>query len=222
MENWYPARGLDWAVSLLFPAKCLCCWERVPPDRLFCRECAEKLPEEPRRRLIRLDSGLEVPVLAPMEYEGGYRESMLQYKFRGCKIIGPRMGMLMAGLIEGLPELKWTLTYVPLSPEGFRRRGYDQSLLLARQIGRQRGIEVKRLLEKVKKTKTQHDLGLEERLTNLSGAYRASEEAAGRNILLVDDIVTSGSTLRECASALFKAGANLVCCLCAAESKFRK
>ncbi len=221
MENRYPAKGTDWLKALLFPPKCLGCPERVPPDRLFCRECAKGFPREPGRRLIRLGNGLDVPVLTPMDYEGGYRESMLLYKFRGCKIMGPRMGMLMAGLVDGLPGLDWTVTYVPLSPEGLKRRGYDQSRLLALQVGRQRGYEVKRLLEKVKKTKTQHDLGFEERLTNLLGAYRASKEAAGRNILLIDDIVTSGSTLKECASALFSEGARSVCCLCAAGRAYK-
>lgn len=219
MKNEFPADGWDWLRAVLFPPKCLCCEERVPPDRLFCRSCANKLPDEPNSRLIHLDNGWDVPVLAPLSYEGGYRETMLLYKFAGYRILALRIGILIADLVKGLPERNWVVTYVPLSPEGLRDRGYDQSELLAWQVARHNGLEVQRLLEKVKKTKTQHDLGLEERLTNLLGAYRASERAKGKDILLVDDIVTSGSTLKECASVLHRAGARSICCLCAAGSR---
>ncbi len=219
MKNEFPASGRDWIRALFFPPKCLCCKERVPPDRLFCRSCAKKLPEEPNRRVITLDNGQDMTVLAPFAYEGGYRETMLLYKFAGCRVMALRIGAAMAGLVGELPERSWTVTYVPLSPEGLRNRGYDQSHLLALQVARHNGFEVQRLLEKVKKTRTQHELGLEERLTNLLGAYRASEQAKGKDLILVDDIVTSGSTLKECAGALYEAGAGLVCCLCAAGSR---
>lgn len=219
MINEFPASGWDWLKAMFFPPRCLCCGNRVPPDRLFCRSCEDKLPEEPKRRLIPLGNGWEVPVLAPLSYEGGYRESLLLYKFEGYRVMALRIGMLMAGLVKELPERDWVVTYVPLSPEGLKDRGYDQSELLAWQVARHNGLEVLRLLEKVKKTRTQHELDLEERLTNLLGAYRASDRAAGKDILLVDDIVTSGATLKECASVLGEAGARSVCCLCAAGSK---
>lgn len=222
MENEFPARGWDWLRGLFFPPRCLCCEERVPPDRLFCPACAKKLPGEPYSRLITLDGGREVEVLSPFRYEGGYRETMLLYKFGGFKVLALRIGLPLAGLVKELPEYSWTVAYVPLSPEGLRDRGYDQSELLAWQVARHNGLETQRLLEKVKKTKTQHDLGLEERRTNLLGAYRASELAKGKDIILVDDIVTSGSTLKECASALYEAGARHVCCLCAAGSRIEQ
>ncbi len=219
MKNEFPANCWDWLRALFFPPKCLCCEERVPPDRLFCPLCAGKLPEEPNRRILRLNNGREAPVLAPFTYEGGYRETMLLYKFGGYRVIALRLGVPMAGLVRELPKWDWLVSYVPLSPEGLKDRGYDQSELLAWQVARHNGLEVLRLLEKVKKTKVQHDLGLEERKKNLLGAYRASELARARDILLVDDIVTSGSTLKECASVLYGAGARSVCCLCAAVSK---
>lgn len=222
MENRFPARGRDWLKAFFFPPKCLCCERRAPPDRLLCRRCEESLPDGPNRRIIRLDKGREMTVLAPLTYEGGYRETMLLYKFGGCRSMAPRIGALMAGLLEELPKRRWVLSFVPLSPEGLKDRGYDQSELLARQVAGYRGLEVQRLLEKVKKTKTQHDLGLEERLTNLLGAYRASERARGEDILLVDDIVTSGSTLKECATVLYGAGARSVYCLCAAGSSVER
>lgn len=219
MKNQFPASGMDWLRAIFFPPKCLCCERRVPPDRLLCRACEDNLPDEPPRRIIRLDGGREAPVLAPLRYEGGYRETLLLYKFEGYRVMALRIGALMAGLVKELPERRWTVTYVPLSREGLRDRGYDQSELLAWQVARHNGLRVRRLLEKVKKTRTQHDLGLEDRRTNLIGAYRASKSAAGRDILLVDDIVTSGSTLKECAEELYRAGARSVYCICAAESK---
>lgn len=218
MENRFPAEGMDWVRAMLFPPKCLCCDRRIPPDRLLCRACWEKLTGEPVRRAIELEDGRELPVLAPLRYEGGYRETMLLYKFEGYKVMALRIGAPMAELAKELPVRSWTVTFVPLGREGLLDRGYDQSELLAWQVARHNGFRVKRLLEKVKKTRTQHELGLEERKTNLLGAYRASKKAAGRDILLVDDIVTSGSTLKECAGTLYGAGARSVCCICAADS----
>lgn len=218
VENRYPAKPWDWFKGVFFPPKCLCCERRVPPDRLFCPACLRGLPQEPERRIIRLDNGIEVPVLSPLKYGGGYRETMLLYKFEGHGAMALRIGMPMAWLVRELPERDWVVSYVPLSWEGLKDRGYDQSELLAWQVSRRNGFETKRLLDKVKKTKTQHDLGLEERLTNQIGAYKASDQAAGMDILLVDDIVTSGSTLKECAAVLFEAGARSVACLCAADA----
>lgn len=221
MENEFPASAGDWLKALVFPPGCLRCGKLVPPDRLFCRSCEDTLPEKPQCRFIYLDNGLQMPVLSPFVYEGGYRETMLLYKFGGYRMMALRIGFLMAGLVNELPKWDWVVTYVPLSQEGLEARGYDQSELLAWQVARHNDMEMLRLLDKVKKTKTQHDLDLEERQTNLLGAYQASELAEGKNILLVDDIVTSGSTLKECASVLLKAGARSLCCLCAADSSGR-
>ena len=71
-------------------------------------------------------------------------------------------------------------------------------------------------MEQVRETATQHELSRAERADNVRGAYRARPAARGKDLLLVDDIVTTGATLRACALALYEAGARQVCGLCAA------
>jgi len=219
MRTEFPADAREWVKALFFPPKCLCCEERVPPDRLFCPACAADLPEKPYHRVIQLEDGRELPVFSPLAYEGGYRESLLLYKFEGYQILALRIGLLIADLVDGLPKQDWAVTYVPLSQERRRDRGFDQSELLAWQVARHHDLPVLDLLKKTRRTKIQHELSREERLVNLVGAYQASGEAAGKDILLVDDIVTSGATLKECASMLYQAGARSVCGLCAAENE---
>ena len=125
----------------------------------------------------------------------------------------------MAGAAESLPGPFDGIAYVPLSGKSRRARGYDQSRLLARRLGKALGIPVVKALRKCRDTQTQHQLSREERAENVRGAYSCGMDLSGRSLLLVDDIVTTGSTLRECAAALYDSGAQSVCGICAAEAQ---
>lgn len=108
---------------------------------------------------------------------------------------------------------------IPISRSRLRQRGFNQALLLARQIFP--GISISwRLLEKVRETERQASLSLQERRKNIKGAFRASEEAKGRRILLFDDVYTSGSTIEEAARSLMAAGARQVAALTLARTPF--
>ena len=104
---------------------------------------------------------------------------------------------------------------VPISAERLRARGYDQSLLLAEALADKTGLPCRSLLRKVRDNRTQHRLTAKERAENVRGAY-ACEDAAGLRVLLVDDIVTTGATARECAVQLYRTGAASVQCVCCA------
>jgi len=110
---------------------------------------------------------------------------------------------------------------VPLSKRRLRTRGYDQAKLLAVDTAAKLGTEAIPTLKKVKNTSAQSSLGgSEERRANIAGAYAVLENApvSGKCILLVDDIVTTGSSLRECAHCLLSAGAEEVLCATLARS----
>jgi ComF family protein len=96
-------------------------------------------------------------------------------------------------------------------------RGYNQAEELAKEVSRRSGIAVEELLVKVKETTPQKTLSKKDRMTNLIGAYRVLDEDAclGKRIILVDDIMTTGSTGSECTRMLEKAGAKEVFFLCA-------
>lgn len=102
---------------------------------------------------------------------------------------------------------------IPLSPARERVRGFNQSALIAEVLGSAIGIPVQSdILKKIKKTKPQMSLSREERLTNLAGAYAVSDRAAvrGKNIILLDDVKTTGATLKEAAKVLKQAGAKKI------------
>ena len=109
------------------------------------------------------------------------------------------------------------VAWVPMTKAKKRKRGYDQSELLAREAAKTLGLPCLPLLEKRKETETQHQLPRRQRLSNVKNSYEARPEARGKALLLVDDIVTTGATLRECAKALYEAGAARVTGLCAAD-----
>ena len=94
-----------------------------------------------------------------------------------------------------------------------KQRGYDQSVLLAKEVSKLTGIPCRTdILEKTKHNRTQHNLSAKEREANVRGAYRA-EGAARLRILLLDDIVTTGATAVECAKMLYRNGADYVGCV---------
>ena len=107
---------------------------------------------------------------------------------------------------------------VPLHPRRMRARGFDQALVLARQVGRARRLRVRaRALVRVRDTPSQTGLSRTARRRNVRGAFRAARAVPGR-IWLVDDVVTTGATLGEAARALRRAGAKEVIGLCAARA----
>lgn len=216
-----PVTLWDRLISSLFPAHCLLCGETVPVDRLFCEACVRSLPEQPCRRRIPMPGGGELPVAAPFPYEMGFRTTLHQYKFKGRRRLAKPIGLLMADTAKLFPDSFHCVTYVPLHPKNRKARGYDQSELLARYLGKALDLPVLELLEKARKTDTQHELKAAQRMENVRGAYRCHPKTHldRQSVLLVDDIVTTGSTLRECAAALYDAGAWSVCALCAASAQ---
>lgn len=206
-------------LMLLFPARCLCCGSVVPPQEFFCRDCAP-LVETPPTRQFRLEKADRfLKARAPLYYRGGYRETLHRYKFRGERGLAGQLGRLMAGQAHAFAVDFDAVTYTPLSPKGLTERGYDQSRLLAKNVARGLGLPLLPLLEKIRETDCQHTLGRTARFTNIRAAYRADTQAAGKTLLLIDDIVTTGATLCQCAEALYTAGAKEVYALCAASAQ---
>lgn len=220
MEGRGAKPGL-WELLLLwvFPARCLWCGRVIPAEGFFCKECQEKAGAVCARVFDLRAAGRSFAVRAPAAYRGGYRETLHRYKFRGERGLAGQLGRLCAGQARFFPVDFTAVAYVPLSKKRKRQRGYDQSRLLAKAIARALGVPLLGCLEKVRETETQHTLGKSKRMENVKGAYRASPAAAGKALLLVDDIVTTGATLCQCAEALYAAGAAEVYGLCAASAQ---
>jgi len=109
------------------------------------------------------------------------------------------------------------LMAVPLHKVRRRERGYNQSALIAKRLAHLSGKEAIRPIERKRYTKSQTQLSRSNRLTNLAGAFIVKEptQVQGKNIIIIDDVFTTGSTLNEISLELYKAGAGKVACLTA-------
>ena len=149
---------------------------------------------------------------AVARYRGGARSMVLALKFRGETEMVRPMAALMALRLEKteIPRPDWVVP-VPLYPKRVRMRGFNQAELLAAAVAKRSGFETRTdVLVKTVNAKPQSLLKREERFANASGAYAASEEMTGKSVLLVDDVMTTGATLADCARACRAAGAKRV------------
>lgn len=148
-------------------------------------------------------------------YEGSLREAIHRWKYEGKTAL---TSFFASRMVEGLsrywdPESFDLLIPVPLHPQRLRERGFNQALLLAKEMSHRTGIPFrKRLLRKSRPTPPQVNLSGGEREKAVRGSFYTtrSEDVKGRSILLVDDVYTTGATVNECARALLKAGAERV------------
>lgn len=156
-------------------------------------------------------------------YEGTLMALLHRFKYREeSSLAGPLGDLLAAGDYPGFRIGDADLVVpVPLHRRRLRERGFNQSLLLARAVGRRHGIPVEaRSLRRAVATEPQVSLGRNERERNVRGVFAVEDGARIRDkrILLVDDVYTTGSTLKECARVLLKAGAGEVLVLTLARS----
>ncbi|MBO4915458.1 MAG: ComF family protein [Oscillospiraceae bacterium] len=202
--------------ELLFPPKCAFCG-RVGA-RGACRDCESRLP----RMETALREGASYGRCAvPLKYEGTVREALLRFKFGRKQGLAAGLGLLLAQCAaEELGGEFDVVTWAPVSEKRLRERGFDQSELLARAAAEQWDAKPVRLLKKKRNNPPQSGLGAEERRGNVIGIYEAvnAEKLENARLLLIDDIVTTGSTLGECVRVLKDAGAQSVVCACVASA----
>lgn len=205
-------RPLRWLLDLLYPPKCTVCGKLLDEPGPVCRRCLDTLPEyDGAAPGVRFTSGGAVSFY----YEGALRESFLRFKFGGLQHYSAVYAAWMAHTIGDKLAGRYDLvTWAPVSRARRRTRGYDQAELLCRAVARQLGCEAVRTLEKWKDPAAQSSMdGAAERRANVSGAYRPyrPEAFAGKRLLIIDDIVTTGATLAECSRVLLTAGVADVC-----------
>ena len=203
---------LDTVLDLFFPTKCVFCHKLTQTGETVCKACAKNLPFVSKE--LQQQSFPHIPVcVSPLFYEGVVRESLLRYKFSGASCYAKTYGDFLRKCIDENGISCDIITWVPLSSLRLRKRGYDQARLLAQELAIRSGIPCLRLLKKTRNTSAQSLAGgAANRKQNISRAYAALDQKSikGKKILLVDDIVTTGSTLTECARILSGAGASSV------------
>ncbi|MBR6376689.1 MAG: ComF family protein [Oscillospiraceae bacterium] len=197
------------AKNLIWPRRCILCRRFLGPvEARVCPECLSRLPE-PFSGSLR--GSHYKRWAAAVWYEEPLREAFLRYKFGGCRFYAELFGPWLAEAARKQLDPGWELlTYVPISRLRLHKRGYDQTLLLARAAGRVLGAEPVRTLKKRNLVAPQsRTLNPQERQRNIRGAFRIidPELVRGKGILLIDDLLTTGATVSEAARVLKEAGA---------------
>ena len=183
------------AISLILPPVCSRCgqkWSNNEP----CLEC--QTIERPYRA-----------IRSWAFYTGPLRTAILRLKYKGELTLGD---VLAQPILHMLKNLAWDLDLVvpvPIAPSRLVKRGYNQAALLAWPIALGGKLAYHRTaLAKIRQSRSQVGLSVAERFQNVAGAFQADPRiVAGRSILVVDDVMTSGATLEACATALVQAGA---------------
>lgn len=212
----------SWLLELFFPTRCIVCRDFLGGGRpRICAHCAETLPCTSAGGKSHGD--FFSLCVSSVYYEKDMRQAILRYKFQGARVYAPAFGTLLASTIYEHLEGKYDLiSWVPLDARRRRKRGYDQAELLAQKAAEQLRRECVPILNKKIGVAPQSGTGSpERRRANIAGAYSVIDPARieGKRILLIDDIVTSGSTLSECAKTLLLAGAEEVLCATLARTK---
>ncbi|WP_282858610.1 ComF family protein [Pseudoclavibacter helvolus] len=223
------AAALD-ALAVVLPVTCASCGD---VDRALCRACAERLA---RLTLVRecglrisAADGSRIPVFAASDYDGPTKALVAALKERGRtdsarplavllrKAVGALAASTAVGAFEdGQARRAWVAILAPSSAKSLRARGYAHlALLWGLAVP---GVPSVRGLRVVRPVEDQAGLSVAARAENLRHAYRAERGLAGRRVVLVDDVVTSGATLREAVRALEAGGAVVVGCVVVAEA----
>lgn len=207
-------RILEAVKDLMFPGKCLLCGRLLADAQTdLCADCRSNAPYcGDRHKTIPFVDKWE----AVWYYEEQVRESLLRYKFSGKAHYAQAYGRFLALRIsQRFGDGFDVLTYVPVSARRRFSRGYDQVRLLAQAVGDELGCGFVKTLRKVRHNVAQSSIKEDERRrANVLGVYRvrAPDLIRGKRVLLLDDIITTGSTVSECAKTLKLSGATEVLC----------
>ena len=210
----------------LFPKNITCdiCGRETFDGRNLCPECAKKVTfigddccpicgRKTKTRGVCLECKAYAPTydagVSAFVYRDGGAQLILKFK-RGGEYLKDYFADLLAPKLKKFP-LADGVCFIPMTAKAERRRGYNQAELLAKEISARLNLPVVCALEKVKDTNEQKALTKRERQTNLKGCFSASKkDVAGRRLIPVDDVMTTGATAEEAARVLKKKGAEAV------------
>lgn len=213
---------VELAVDSFFPRRCVGCGK---VGGFLCPDCLEKLPRllsplcpncgrpqasgivcpSCRQRQTEIDG-----IRSLFRFDEVIRKAIHQLKYRNLKAISPCLAELLADYLRSNPLPGEALVCVPLHPRRLRERGYNQSSFLARELGRRIDLPViEDCLIRVKQAQPQvRAVDVAERRRNVADAFVCCDErVSGKQIILIDDVCTSGATLESCAAALKSKGA---------------
>lgn len=186
---------------------CLKCGTKIDGDYDFCIECKNDVHEFDKARAI-------------FVYDENSAPMILHFKYGGRPAYAKALGKMLYDRYNDSDIVASVVTYVPMPKEREKQRGYNQSHLLAKEFSFLSGIPLVNALVRTKNSEQQTKLSKSKRKENLLGSFAVTDKALvkGKDVLLIDDVVTTGATADECAKVLYKAGAREVSILALAKT----
>ena len=217
-------------IKIIWPQRCGSCHDIIDPNSFLCDSCTDELcfTEAPickfcgrgkDRCCCRRHKREYERVIARFYYEKSAGNIIRNLKFRNMAGNAAFIAEQLVIYIHEEYDIIFDLiASVPMSLKDKTKRGYNQAELIGKELSKQLQIKYdEKALYKVQENRTQHKLSAKERTGNVFGVYEADPASVnGKTILLVDDIVTTGATLNECAKMLRLAGAEQVFCVAGA------
>lgn len=223
-------------ISLLFPshAQCLACgFKRIEKDGPpFCKDCLDEMETKRLQNNVcdkcghlLLGHGCDFCKKGTCKHIGWMRAAYpyhsapgklaQRFKYDGVDAAGTLIANEMVHtFFQNRPPHVDICTYVPMAEASKRHRGVDHAEKLCEVFSQKTDIPMKTLLKAKPGRKRQAELNREARLKNKKGMYEALENVKGQHILIIDDVLTTGASMRECAAVLFKAGAASISVVC--------
>ncbi len=204
--------------DFLFPKKCLGC---LKSGSYFCQKCVNKQEKYENQRCIKCQrfslDGLTHPkcktnylpegVFVIYQYKNALRRLIKEIKFRRLRSLNEELVQLYEGLDKRLVDYwiknQFVVTSVPISKVKLNKRGFNQAELLAKKFADIYGLEYQDLLKRKRDTKAQFELSRKERFKNIADSFGLKVRfKKGSNLLLIDDVITTGVTVTECVKVL--------------------
>ena len=203
----FGAKVVERVVGVIYPVKCLFCRRVIAGrEKIVCEKCGETGGAVEVGQSV---TGL-TEICAACRYDGDARFVVHRLKFEGKRMLARPMA---AWILSNIGNIQGEMMIpVPLHVKRKRERGFNQGELLARELAELTGVAAFDGLQRVKETRQQYELSREARLENIAGAFalRDGFNVAGKDVVLVDDVLTTGATAAECAAVLLAGGARYV------------
>lgn len=200
--------------------KCVLCDCSVFNDDYLCSECAKKIKTNDECFEIYAYNN-KIPIYSSLYYSRYTKEIILKFKYKSDFRCGEILVKYMINTIKNNNIIFDLVTYVPTNEKSLKKRGYNQSKYLAKKIGEYFNVEVKSLILKSNKIKDQIGLNTSQRWNNLKNSFVLKDNIniKNKNVLLIDDVITTGSTAFFCSLELLKAQSKKIIVLTAAKSR---
>ena len=143
-------------------------------------------------------------------YGGTLKTLILKFKYESDFTAGYLLSKLLVEMIKENEIYADVICYVPMTKKSEKKRGFNQCEVIARHIGYHINVPVSDCIKKIKNTKEQKTLTKEERVKSIKGAFKVSriKDIKNKNVILIDDVMTTGATINECKDVLKKSGVN--------------